>query len=174
MIVAFLGSKGGSGKSTLAIHVAAAWALAGKRVLLLDSDTQGSALDWLAVRQGEALFPVVGLPKATLDRDVPRLAADFDHVVIDGAPRRTDVARAALLASDLAVFPVSPSPLDSWSVASMVGLAEETGTRAVFCLNRCVARATIVAAVLEALKADYGLSVLKSTLGARAGGGRAG
>lgn len=75
MILAFLGSKGGTGKTTLAIHVAAGLALDGARVLLVDTDTQGSALDWSAIREGDMLFQAVGLPKATLHRDSPRLAS---------------------------------------------------------------------------------------------------
>ena len=46
MIVAFLNHKGGVGKTTLALHVAGAWAAQGKRIVVVDTDWQGSALDW--------------------------------------------------------------------------------------------------------------------------------
>jgi hypothetical protein len=63
MIVGFLNQKGGVGKTTLAIHVADALARRCKRVLLVDADPQGSALDWAAARHGDALFPSPDSPR---------------------------------------------------------------------------------------------------------------
>jgi chromosome partitioning protein len=50
----------------------------------VDADPQGSALDWAAARGGERLFPVVGLPKPNLHRELPELAAGYAWCVIDG------------------------------------------------------------------------------------------
>jgi chromosome partitioning protein len=59
MIIAVLNQKGGVGKTPLAVHIAAALAMQGARVLLVDADPQGSARDWAAARVGER-FPAVG------------------------------------------------------------------------------------------------------------------
>ncbi|MFL1887601.1 AAA family ATPase, partial [Klebsiella pneumoniae] len=50
MIISVLNQKGGVGKTTLSVNIAARLAADGARVLLLDADPQGSALDWAAAR----------------------------------------------------------------------------------------------------------------------------
>ena len=45
-VIAVCNQKGGSGKTTMVINLAGAFAAEDKRVLLLDLDPQGSALDW--------------------------------------------------------------------------------------------------------------------------------
>ncbi|RIU05673.1 ParA family protein, partial [Mycobacteroides abscessus] len=44
-VYSFQNQKGGSGKSTAAINFAGEMALRGKRVLFIDTDPQGTALD---------------------------------------------------------------------------------------------------------------------------------
>jgi chromosome partitioning protein len=109
MIIGVLNQKGGVGKTTVAVNVAAVLAKH-SRVLVVDADPQGSALAWSAAREAPPIFPVVGLAKPTLHRDLPELSKDYSRVVIDGAPRVTDLTRSAIMASDLIVIPVQPSP----------------------------------------------------------------
>jgi len=125
MIIAVLNQKGGVGKTTLAVHIAAGLALRGHKVLLVDADPQGSARDWAAARVNALLFPVVGLDRPTLHRDLPQLAKDYEHVVIDGPPRVTDLTRSAMLAAELVVIPVQPSPYDVWACADVVAIIKE-------------------------------------------------
>ena len=171
MIIAVLNQKGGVGKTTLAVHIAARLALQGNKVLLVDADPQGSARDWAAARVGESLFPVVGLDRPTIHRDLPQLAKDYEHVIIDGPPRVTDLARSAMLAAQLVLIPVQPSPYDVWACADVVAIIKEASVfteklQSVFVINRKIVNTAIGRDVAEAL-ATYELPVLKTTIAQR-------
>ncbi len=174
MIVALLNQKGGVGKTTLSLHLSGELALHGARVMLIDADPQGSSLDWAEQRARSGLkrrFGVVGLARESLHREAPALARDADHVVIDGPSRVTGIARSALLAADLVLIPVQPSPLDGWASAEMLRLLDEARVfrpelRARFVLNRCATR-TVIARDTAAALADQQPPMLSSRIGQR-------
>lgn len=49
----------------------------------------------------------------------------YDFVLIDGAPRMTDLSRAAIIVSDLIVMPMRPSGFDIWATEELKTLVEE-------------------------------------------------
>jgi len=130
--------------------------------------------DWSQQRGREGLpraFGVVGLARDTLHREAPELARDADHVVIDGPPRVAGLMRSALLAADLVLIPVQPSPFDGWASAEMLALLSEARIyrpqlTARFVLNRCGARTIIARETAETL-ADHDPPVLATTIGQR-------
>lgn len=123
-VVSILNPKGGSGKTTVSIHLARALHLKGEKVLLVDSDRQGSARDWNEAGEGKGGFPVVGIDRPTLDKDVPALAKDYEWVIIDGAAKLEKMIASAVKAADLVVIPVQPSPLDIWACDSLVDIIQ--------------------------------------------------
>lgn len=174
MIIALLNQKGGVGKTTLALAVAGEWAMRGRRVIFIDADPQGSALDWSEMRAREGLprlFSVIGLARDTLHREAPALARDADLVVIDGPPRVAGLMRSALLATDMVLIPVQPSPFDGWASAEMLALISEARIYrpelvARFVLNRCGARTVLARDTAETL-ADHDPPALASRIGQR-------
>ena len=168
MIIAVLNQKGGVGKTTLSVHIAMAMAMDGQRTLLVDADPQGSALDWSASRQDVAVFSVVGLPKASLHKELPSIARDYGTVVIDGPPRVNELARSAIMASDVVLIPVQPSPYDVWAAKDIVDLLREAATfkpnlKHAFVINRKIVNTAIGRDVKDAL-AGYSIPVLKAAV----------
>jgi len=167
-VISVLNQKGGVGKTTLTIHIATALARKGEKVLLVDADPQGSALDWSALRPNEPLFPVAGLPKASIHKELPKLVQGYGTVLIDGPPRVYDVAQSAIMASDLVLIPVQPSPYDVWAAKEIVDLLGEASVykgklKSAFVINRKITNTAIGRDVAEAL-AEYPVPVFKSTV----------
>jgi chromosome partitioning protein len=124
MIFSIQNQKGGVGKSTLSVHIAFELAKT-FRVLLIDSDPQGSSRDWAAIRETEPPFSVVGMDRPTIHRDITKFTEDYDHIVIDGPPRVSELARSGILSADLIIIPVQPSPYDVWAAVETVKLIQE-------------------------------------------------
>lgn len=168
MIISVQNQKGGVGKTTLAVHICHALAIRGALVLLVDADPQGSARDWVAAREEQPPFQVVGLDRPTIHRDLPAMLKNYDHVVIDGPPRVTDLARSAIIAADLVLIPVQPSPYDVWAAQEVINLVREASVfkeklKSAFVINRKIVNTAIGRDVAEALS-SYELPVLKSQI----------
>ncbi|BAZ47374.1 cobyrinic acid a,c-diamide synthase (plasmid) [Chondrocystis sp. NIES-4102] len=171
MKIGILNQKGGAGKTTLALHLAHALALQSYQVMLVDADPQGSSRDWATARESDAPFSVIGLDRPIIHKEISKLSQGYDYVIIDGAPRVSDLTRSAILASDLVLIPIQPSPLDIWAAHSVVELIEEASMykpnlKARFIINRQIVNTAIATEVVEVLK-DYPYPVLDAKISQR-------
>lgn len=166
-VIAVLNQKGGAGKTTIATHLARALQLAGRDVLLVDSDPQGSARDWAAVRDDQPV-PVVGIDRPTIDRDLKNVTKK-EFVVIDGAPQAADLAVSAIKAADFILIPVQPSPYDIWATSDLVDLVKQRievtdgKLQAAFVVSRAIKGTRIGEEITSALE-GYGLPILTARI----------
>lgn len=167
-IVAVLNQKGGAGKTTIATNLARALQETGAKVLLVDSDPQGSARDWSAAAGEDAPLAVVGMDRPTLHRDIQEVAGQHDWVIIDGAPQIAELAVSAIKCADVVLIPVQPSPYDVWACADLVDVIkarqEVTDGRqpkAAFIISRVIKNTQLGKEIGEALE-EYGLPVFKN------------
>jgi chromosome partitioning protein len=172
--------KPGTGKTTSAVWLAHVFAQAGNRVLLVDADPSGSALEWsdLAAMYPRlppplAAFPfrIVALPSRELHRRVPEIAEADDVVIID-APQLEDhagIARSALRYADEILIPCAPSPIEINRTTPVrdeiteVCAGRDRPTRSAVLLNRCITRAHSTADAREVLE-GLGYDVLDTAV----------
>ena len=127
MIVLVGGEKGGTGKTTLATNLASMRAKQGRDVLLIDTDPQGSASFWAAVRGEAGITPRIACVQKFgkgLAAEIKDLAGRYDDIIIDSGGRESAELRASLVVCDLAVLPLQASQIDLWTVESLSELVD--------------------------------------------------
>lgn len=120
-VILFGGYKGGTGKSTLATNYAVYLARAGRDVLLVDTDKQGSADGWAATRGAEAELPRVHCVQKFQDvaGAVRDLVGRYDEIVIDAGGRDSRELRSAMLVANALYVPLKASQFDLWTMDQM-------------------------------------------------------
>ena len=113
-VIALVGNKGGAGKTTLTVNLAVGLGRVG-RVVILDTDPQGSSAQWRAIAEDDTIPEVVAATEQ-LAEQVRDLRTSYDFVVVDCPPYvQAPQTMSILQVSDLALIPVQPSPFDLWA-----------------------------------------------------------
>ena len=148
--------KGGVGKTTTAIHLAHGFALAGRRVLLMDLDPQGNATvavqgmlsgaapdgphEWmLPVAERLWLLPSAGgeavqSGEATIDTErlravVAELEGEIDVLIVDCPPRMDEWGWAVVQLCDQVIVPVQAEFFSMHGLSQMMRSLEQAAKR---------------------------------------------
>lgn len=117
--------KGGSGKTTIATNLASYFAAKGTATAIMDYDPQGSSLNWLRTRPGDApkihganAAPARGLRLRSIDMRVPE---DTRQLIIDGFAGASGLVLQEMLSrANGILIPVAPSPIDIHATANFI------------------------------------------------------
>lgn len=167
-IISILNPKGGCGKTTISTNFARGLHNRGHSVLIVDSDPQGSARDWHAASEENAI-ELVALDRPNNVKTLSSMASNYDFVVIDGAAKLEDMIAAAIKVSDFILIPVQPSPYDIWAASDLVDFIkarqEVTDGKplAGFVISRAVEGTRLGEDVRAALD-EYALPVFDTTI----------
>ena len=121
-IILIGGEKGGTGKTTLAVNLAAQRALAGRDVLIIDTDIQASASYWTQTRDEARVKPRVACIQKFgkgLQTEMRDLATRYQDLIIDAGGRDSVELRSALVAAERVYIPIQPSQFDIWTLGRM-------------------------------------------------------
>ena len=172
MILTVGNTKGGVGKTTIAVNLAILRVSAGREVLLVDGDEQGTASLFSQLRAeqvGAVGYTAVNLKGAAVRTQVQQMQGKYDDVIIDVGGRDTGSLRAALTVSNVLLVPVQPRSFDLWALDQVAELAKEAATinptlRVLAFLNGADAQGRDNAEALEAMAGVSGVEVASTVL----------
>ena len=154
-IITMASRKGGAGKTTLTCHLAVEAERCGHGpVAIIDTDDMAGLTKWWNERTAQT--PVLAAVEVGMAATLKGLKkGGFKLVIVDTPPALTQDVTDAVMAADLVLIPVQPSPDDLRAVGETVSLVQQAKKPTAFALNRVKKRVRLTAEAAVALS-QYG------------------
>lgn len=164
MFISLVSTKGGSGKSTIACHAAIWLHDQAQKVALLDTDSQGTAAEW--IRNAEKGITVrVATEMQAIQQARDELLRTHDFVIADAPGEEGEAANTVTLLSDFAIVPLQPTKPDVRALKDALktirlahAVTQGKRPEAVLVLN-CVRKRNAKTLILKEQLRGYGLRV---------------
>ena len=165
--IALIAQKGGVGKTTIAIHLATAFAKAGRATLILDLDPQASASEWKDHRSDE--FPAVLSIQPSRLTKVMQQAREIgtEILILDTAPHSESTTLEASRAADLILIPCQPTIMDLRAMSKTVDLLRLVSKPTYAILNNVPHQGTVADEAAETIAEQFKIAVAPVRIGDR-------
>ena len=175
-VITVCNQKGGSGKTTIAMQLGGTLALRTNKVLVIDGDEQGSAMEWASLAPEGSPFPaqVCSLAKAgkKIHQEIKRFFPDYDYIIVDCPPAaESSVAKSSLIVSDLCLIPFIPGALDMLAATKIREVVEDAkilnpSLISKIIINRIEPNTKLTQSIIELIP-QFGMEVTQTKLNKR-------
>jgi len=172
-VIAIANQKGGTGKTNTTMQLAGALVRRGYKVLVIDVDAQGTAVQWSAISEQGFPASVAALPESkNLHLRIAQLGRDYHFILVDSPPSKENTATARVLPlAHLVIVPIIPSAPDLWATVGIKDAIEQTQIRNPYLqsrllLNQVLSRTRLARELVEAIK-EFGIECFVTQLGQR-------
>ena len=173
-VITLANQKGGCGKSTIVLNLAIELSLQQHRVIVFDTDPQGSCYETAEIRNGQKVTAHITVAPIyeNLYQAIEDTDKNYDFAIIDTPPHDNDVVTIATACSDLVIIPVQDSPLDIRSTkitVDMINEARELNPHiaAYFLLSRIQTNSVMARELAQVLKSTYKFDILDTQIANR-------
>lgn len=144
MIIVIGGEKGGTGKTTICTNISSIMTRKGSDLLIVDTDKQGSASAWAALREENTKIkriPCIQKFGSTISTEISDLKKRYDDIIVDAGGRDSVELRSAMAVADIIYIPIQASQFDVWTLGAMDSLITQVSTfnpslKAIAVINR--------------------------------------